>query len=106
MDQGQPSVAAAMRELDEAPSTAASEVKDSPAEQSPTSPDVDLTSRETRAGTSSEERQPAPVSESDAASGQAEPADPAEASRESRPAGRASNDPRELRKRAAKQTQA
>ena len=105
VDQGQPSVAAAMRELDEAPSTAASEVKDSPAEQSPTSSDADLTSRETRAGTSSEERQPAPVSESDAASGQAEPADPAEASRESRPAGRASNDPRELRKRAAEQTQ-
>ena len=105
VDQGQPSVAAAMRELDEAPSTAASEVKDSPAEQSPTSPDVGLTSRETRAGTSSEERQPAPVSESDAASGQAEPAEPAEAGRESRPAGRASNDPRELRRRAAEQTQ-
>ena len=105
VDQGQPSVAAAMRELDEAPSTAASEVKDSPAEQSPTSPDVGLTSRETRAGTSSEERQPAPVSESDAASGQAEPAEPAEASRQSRPAGRASNDPRELRRRAAEQTQ-
>ena len=105
VDQGQPSVAAAMRELDEAPSTAASEVKDSPAEQSPTSPDVGLTSRETRAGTSSEERQPAPVSESDAASGQAEPAEPAEAGRQSRPAGRASNDPRELRRRAAEQTQ-
>ena len=105
VDQGQPSVAAAMRELDEAPSTAASEVKDSPAEQSPTSPDIGLTSRETRAGTSSEERQPAPVSESDAASGQAEPAEPAEAGRESRPAGRASNDPRELRRRAAEQTQ-
>ncbi len=104
--EGQPSVAAAMRGLDEAPSTAASEVKDSPAEQSPTSPDVGLTSRETRAGTSSEERQPAPVSESDAASGQAEPAEPAEASRESRPAGRASNDPRELRRRAAEQGQA
>ena len=94
------SVAAAMREMDEVPS---SEVKDSPVEQPSTSPDSDATTRESRAGKRREEAQPATSAKADAGSGQDETAAASEAPRQSRPTGRASNDPRERRRRAAEQ---
>ena len=86
------SVAAAMREMDEATATPESEVKDSPAEQPSTSPDSDASPREAR-----EEAQPGTPPVADAASGQDETPD---VRNDPRPTGRASNDPREMRRRA------
>ena len=96
------SVAAAMRAD---PSASEIEVKDSPAEQPATSPDSEVTSIEGGAAKGPEQRQP--TTESSAgerpASGQTETAAPEEAPRQSKPTGRAKNDPREMRRRATEQ---
>ncbi len=101
--QDEPSVAAAMREMDEATSTADNEVKDSPVQQPSTSRDSDAASREPRAGRRREESRPATRSDADAATGQDDTAAAVEAPSQARPTGRASNDPREMRRRAAEQ---
>ena len=96
------SVAGAMRAD---PSASEIEVKDSPAKQPATSPDSEVTSIEGGAAKGPEQRQP--TTESSAgerpASGQTETAAPEEAPRQSKPTGRAKNDPREMRRRATEQ---
>ena len=96
------SVAAVMRAD---PSASEIEVKDSPAEQPATSRDSEVTSIEEGAAKGPEQRQP--TTESSAgerpASGQTETAAPEEAPRQSKPTGRAKNDPREMRRRATEQ---
>ena len=96
------SVAAAMRAD---PSASEIEVKDSPAEQPATSPNSEVTSIEGGTAKGPEQRQP--TTESSAgerpASGQTETAAPKEAPTQSKPTGRAKNDPREMRRRATKQ---
>ena len=96
------SVAGAMRAD---PSASEIEVKDSPAKQPATSPDSEVTSIEGGAAKGPEQHQP--TTESSAgerpASGQTETAAPEEAPRQSKPTGRAKNDPREMRRRATEQ---
>ena len=96
------SVPAAMRAD---PSASEIEVKDSRAKQPATSPDSEVTSIEGGAAKGPEQRQP--TTESSAgerpASGQTETAAPEEAPRQSKPTGRAKNDPREMRRRATEQ---
>ncbi len=96
------SVAAAMRTD---PSASEIEVQDSRAKQPATSPDSEVTSIEGGAAKGPEQRQP--TTESSAgerpASGQTETAAPEEAPRQSKPTGRAKNDPREMRRRATEQ---
>ena len=98
-DQEGLSVAAAMREMDEAPSTARSEVTASSAEKPPTSADRD----EARVGKRPHEAEPATPPDADASSGQAGTAAPTEVRNASRPTGRARNDPRQMRRRAGEQ---
>ena len=87
------------------PSASEIEVKDSPAEQPATSPASEVTSIEGGAAKGPEQRQPATESSAGErpASGQTETAAPEEAPRESKPTGRAKNDPREMRRRATEQ---
>ena len=91
--QEEESVAAAMRAV---------EVEESHAEPPAVSPDADVASVEDAAGEKPEVREPATQARADA-SGEAETAAPEEAPRPTRPTGRASNDPREMRRRAAEQ---